>query len=103
MVIVEQSDTIVHDYLDIGDVGGAKVREFRSSGYGDERDKFIRLTLRNASIAEPTSPQKRQARAAQDHGWPSTSGLSSRRPSPTSTCCRRPTPPRSCWTKALHS
>ena len=58
MVIVEQSDTIVHDYLDFSEHPDVRVVEFRTSQYGDERDKFVRLTLRKPTLSwrRPRSP-----------------------------------------------
>ena len=67
MVIVEQSDTIVHDFLTTDSIEGASVFEFRSSGYGDARDKFIRLTLRNASMPTPPYPQVKRPREPNAH------------------------------------
>ena len=71
VVVVEQSDTIVHDYLDFSDevatCPDVQVVEFRTSEYGDKHDKFVRLTLRNASIAPPTHAPRRSLRAPNAH------------------------------------
>jgi len=66
-VVVEQSDTIVHDYLDLSAHPDAEVVEFRTSEYGDKKDKFVRLTLRNVGIAERTHPPQRGTREPNEH------------------------------------
>ena len=66
-VIVEQPDTIVHDYLDFSAYPDVEVVEFRTSAYGDERDKFVRLTMRNAVIEAPTMPPRRQHKSPNEH------------------------------------
>jgi hypothetical protein len=67
VVVVEQSDTIVHDFLDLSGYADVHVMEFRTSEYGDARDKFVRLTLRNATIAEPTFPARRTPKQPDEH------------------------------------
>ena len=52
-VIVEQPDTIVHDYLDLSAFSDVCVTEFRTSAFGDSHDKFVRITLRNAQLETP--------------------------------------------------
>lgn len=50
MVVMEQPDTIAHDFIDMSNYDNVQVVEFRSSWLGDERDKFIRLTVRNGKL-----------------------------------------------------
>ena len=64
MVIVEQPDTIVVDYL-AWDQHGVEVVTFRSPMYGDERDKIVRLFTVNAVL--PAFQHTRQAALAQPH------------------------------------
>ena len=60
VVVVEQPDTIVYDYVDVSPF--ASVYEFRTSEYGDpaEHDKFVRLAVVNATLRPPTHPVTRQ-------------------------------------------
>ena len=67
MVIVEQSDTIVHDYLDFTAYPDVQVAEFRTTEYGDAKDKFVRLTLRNAVISAPNHAPQRAVREPNAH------------------------------------
>lgn len=48
VVVVEQPDTIVYDSLP--PLPGVDIIEFRTTQYGDVADKFIRLSVRNATI-----------------------------------------------------
>ena len=61
VVVVEQPDTIVYDYIDV--TGFASLVELRTSQYGDpgQHDKFIRLAIRNAQLPPTTHPECRQA------------------------------------------
>jgi hypothetical protein len=61
VVVVEQPDTLVYDYVDV--TGFASLCEFRTSQYGDpgQHDKFIRLAVRNAQLPPTTHPECRQA------------------------------------------
>ena len=61
VVIVEQPDTIVYDYIDV--TGFASLCEFRTSQYGDpgQHDKFVRLAIRNAQLPPALHPERRQA------------------------------------------
>ena len=56
VVIVEQPDTIVYDYVDVTTF--ASLFEFHTSQYGDpaQTDKFVRLAVRNARLCPPTQP-----------------------------------------------
>ena len=56
VVIVEQPDTIVYDYVDVTTF--ASLFEFHTSQYGDpaQSDKFVRLAIRNARLCPPTQP-----------------------------------------------
>ena len=56
MVIVEQSDTIVVDYLDWASFG-VVVTFFRTPMYGDVRDKSVRLFTFNAALPAFAAPQ----------------------------------------------
>ena len=60
-VFVEQPDTIVYDYVNVA--GWADLCNFYTSQYGDSPDKFVRLALRHASIAQPTLPRAAAPRA----------------------------------------
>ena len=55
-VIVEQPDSIVYDYVDFEGLPDVHLVETRTSWHGDSSDKFMRLALRNASMAEPGPP-----------------------------------------------
>ncbi|KAL3920329.1 MAG: hypothetical protein SGPRY_005292 [Prymnesium sp.] len=57
MVLVEQPDTIVHDYLDTQDMPGVAVRHVNMANYGDAPHKFLRLTTRNMSLRPPPFPR----------------------------------------------
>ena len=61
VVVVEQPDTLVYDYVDVTEF--ASLCEFRTSQYGDpgQHDKFIRLAVRNARLPPTTHPECRQA------------------------------------------
>ena len=61
VVVVEQPDTIVYDYIDV--TGFASLCEFRTSQYGDpgQHDKFVRLAIRNAQLPPALHPERRQA------------------------------------------
>eukprot|EP00900_Chrysochromulina_parva_P014861 jgi/Chrpa1/23376/Chrysochromulina_OHIO_Genome00027232-RA len=61
VVVVEQPDTLVYDYVDVTEF--ASLCEFRTSQYGDpgQHDKFIRLAVRNAQLPPTTHPECRQA------------------------------------------
>ena len=50
LLVVEQPDTIVADYVD------ASFTEFRTSSFGDSPDKFMRLFIRNGILAAPFAP-----------------------------------------------
>ena len=53
MAIVEQPDTLVGDHLDVSRLPGVTVVEVRTTQYGCAKDKFMRFTLRNATIPAP--------------------------------------------------
>lgn len=50
---MEQPDTITADFIDLGAVPGAAVREFTTDKCGDQERKFVRLSARNLEIGEP--------------------------------------------------
>ena len=50
VLVVEQPDTIVADYVPMD------YTTFRTSSFGDEPDKFVRLLLRNCSLTPPFRP-----------------------------------------------
>ena len=56
IVIVEQPDTLVADCFDAHDWPDTCMLEFRTCHYGDETDKFVRLTVRNATLRAPPFP-----------------------------------------------
>ena len=60
-VIVEQPNTIGHKYFPLEDMEGVEIREFSTTQYGDDKHKFVRLTLVNAAMAEPTLPRNEAA------------------------------------------
>ena len=45
--IIEQPDTVAHDYIDVSSMPGVSVLNTRTSAFGDKRDKFLRLTFVN--------------------------------------------------------
>ena len=49
-LVMEQPDTIAHDYIDMSGRRATQVIEFRTAWLGDKRDKFVRLTLRNVIL-----------------------------------------------------
>ena len=49
-LVMEQPDTIAHDYIDMSERRATQVIEFRTAWLGDARDKFVRLTLRNVIL-----------------------------------------------------
>ncbi|KAL3926660.1 MAG: hypothetical protein SGPRY_003197, partial [Prymnesium sp.] len=49
-VCVEQPDTVVPDFIDLGETAGACVREFTTDNCGDAERKFVRLSCRNLSL-----------------------------------------------------
>lgn len=65
MVMVEQPDTIGHDYFPIQRLKeeGIEVHELRTSWFGDQRDKYVRLTTRNVDLAWPAKPRKKPSKA----------------------------------------
>ena len=68
--LVEQPDTIVHDYLDVGQMPGVEVVELRTAQLGDVANKFMRFTLVNGELpplptetrAPPNPSQRRRVR-----------------------------------------
>ena len=64
VVVVEQPDTIVYDYADVS--AFAALHEFCTSQYGDpaQHNKFVRLAVRNATLAPPSHPVSRQPHRA---------------------------------------
>ena len=52
MLAVEQPDTLVHDAFDAQAWPDVRVVELRTAEYGD-KDKFVRLTLRNVAPLQP--------------------------------------------------
>ena len=60
-VIVEQPNTIGHKYYPLDDMEGVRVEEFSTTQYGDDKHKFVRLTLVNATIPPPTQPRDEEA------------------------------------------
>ena len=56
MMLVEQPDTIGHDYFQFETQHEVAVMETRSGQYGDEPDKFLRLTTRNMQLEPPPHP-----------------------------------------------
>ena len=67
MIIVEQPDTIGHDYMDLASLPGVSVKEMRTSEAGDKSDKFMRFTLVNAVLPEVRGPRKRAATPRRSH------------------------------------
>ena len=67
MIIVEQPDTIGHDYMDLSSLPGVSVKEMRTSEVGDTSDKFMRLTLVNAVLPEVRGPRTRAATRRKSH------------------------------------
>ena len=70
VVVVEQPDTIVYDYVDVTDF--ATLCEFRTSQYGDpaQHDKFVRLAIRNAHLTAGTHPIARQSQRLTHRDYP---------------------------------
>lgn len=61
VVVVEQPDTVLPDFLDVRTLPQTRVEEFRTSQYGDEQDKFVRLTCRRGRLPPTRHPiQRRQ-------------------------------------------
>ena len=56
MLLVEQPDTIGHDYFQFEVEHEVAVIETRSGRYGDKPDKFIRLTTRNMQLEPAPFP-----------------------------------------------
>jgi hypothetical protein len=54
--LVEQPNTIGHDFVRASEIGGVEVHHVRTGQYGDKPDKYIRLTTRNMTIAPPPYP-----------------------------------------------
>lgn len=56
MLLVEQPDTVAHDYIPLQLFDDLEVHEWRTTNYGDEEDKFMRLTTRNMCLPPPPYP-----------------------------------------------
>ena len=56
MLIVEQPDTIAHDYVQWQRLPGVTVHNVRTGQWKDEPDKHMRLTTRNMEIEPPPYP-----------------------------------------------
>eukprot|EP00966_Prymnesium_polylepis_P251374 5811897-Prymnesium_polylepis.2 len=54
--MVEQPNTIGHKFVAAERLKGVEVHHLRTGKYGDEPDKYVRLTTRNLCIEEPPYP-----------------------------------------------
>ena len=59
-IVLEQPDTIAHDFINMSGRHNTFVLEFRSSWLGDTRDKFIRLTTVNMGSPKLTGLMKQK-------------------------------------------
>lgn len=57
-LVVEQPDTIVHDYLTFPSEAGVTVTECSTTNYGDEAHKFLRMTSVNLRVPEAPYPSR---------------------------------------------
>ena len=67
MLLVEQPDTIGHDYMDLESLPGVNVVTMRTSEVGDKSDKFMRFTLVNAALPIVKGPRRRPTTPRRSH------------------------------------
>lgn len=64
MLLIEQPDTVAHEYLPLEKFEDVEVHEWRTTQYGDSKDKFMRLTTRNMLLPPPEQPEAKRGTQA---------------------------------------